>query len=167
MEFLGIGPLELVLILIIALLLLGPRDMAKAARSLALFLRKTILSPEARDIQYKVRKLPYDLMREAGLEQEDINALKGIPRDIRKDMQSVTNTLNQPLDQTFLSLNTTPGNEAASEDSPVIPTPEEVISVEMQPNEPGKVEPQEQAVEPEQALPEQEHREDQDGESNG
>lgn len=78
MEILGIGPLELLLILAIALIVLGPDDMAKAGRTVGKFLRRIVTSPEWRTIQRAskdIRYLPNRLMREAGLEEE-INKMK-------------------------------------------------------------------------------------------
>lgn len=72
MSFLGIGPLELFFIVIIALIILGPRDMVKAGRSIGRLMRRTIFSPTWINVQNKVRNLPYELMREAGLEEEDL-----------------------------------------------------------------------------------------------
>lgn len=79
MEFLGIGPLELVFIVLIALIILGPKDMIRTGRSIGRFLRKTILSPTWISIQRKMRNLPTELMREVGLEEAD---LKVKPEDL-------------------------------------------------------------------------------------
>jgi Sec-independent protein translocase protein TatA len=72
MEILGIGPLELLFILLIALILLGPNDMVKAGRALGRILRKTVLSPTFMDMQRTIRNLPNELMRQAGLEESDL-----------------------------------------------------------------------------------------------
>jgi Sec-independent protein translocase protein TatA len=45
MEFLGVGPLELFFILVLALIVLGPKDMIKTGRQLGSFLRYP-LSPQ-------------------------------------------------------------------------------------------------------------------------
>ncbi len=71
MEFLGIGPLELFFIVLIALIVLGPKDMVKAGRTIGRFLRTLVTSPTWRTIQQtsrELRYLPNRLMREAGLE---------------------------------------------------------------------------------------------------
>jgi Sec-independent protein translocase protein TatA len=71
MEFLGIGPLELFFIILIALIVLGPKDMVKAGRTLGRFLRTLVTSPTWKTIQQTsrdLRYLPNRLMREAGLE---------------------------------------------------------------------------------------------------
>ena len=72
MDILGIGPLELVFILLIALIVLGPNDMVKAGRTLGRFLRKLVTSPGWQMVQQTskdLRYLPNKLMREAGLEE--------------------------------------------------------------------------------------------------
>jgi len=71
MELFGIGPLELVFVLLIALIVLGPEDMVKAGRTIGRFLRKIVTSPTWRTVQQTsrdLRYLPNKLMREAGLE---------------------------------------------------------------------------------------------------
>jgi sec-independent protein translocase protein TatB len=85
MELFGIGPLELLFILIIALIVLGPRDMVKAGNTLGRLLRKTILSPTWLKIQREVRSLPYQMMREAGLEEADLRVDMGL-KETLKDM---------------------------------------------------------------------------------
>ena len=72
MDIFGVGPLELFLILIIALIFLGPNDMAKAGRSLGRFLRKMVTSPEWRTLlqaSREMRNIPNRLMREAGIDE--------------------------------------------------------------------------------------------------
>jgi Sec-independent protein translocase protein TatA len=72
MEVLGIGPLELFFILIIALIVLGPKDMVKAGRTIGQFMRKIVTSPTWRAVNQtsdELRKLPNRLMREAGIEE--------------------------------------------------------------------------------------------------
>jgi sec-independent protein translocase protein TatB len=114
MELFGIGPLELLFILIIALIVLGPRDMVKAGNSLGRLMRKTILSPTWMKIQREIRTLPYQMMREAGLEEEDLridtgldSALKDIPNKITSFPEQnqapqptlpAENSTGQPLD---------------------------------------------------------------------
>ncbi len=75
MDFLGIGPLELFFILLIALIIFGPNDIVKAGKSLGSFMRKVVTSDSWRAFQ-QARKgmsdLPTTLMREAGIEEEDL-----------------------------------------------------------------------------------------------
>jgi sec-independent protein translocase protein TatB len=72
MEFLGIGPLELLFIILIALIVLGPNDMVKAGKTMGRWLRRLVTSEgwqifqqTSRDLRY----LPNKLMREAGIDE--------------------------------------------------------------------------------------------------
>ncbi len=72
MDFLGVGPLEIIFILIIALIVLGPKDMVKAGRTIGRLLRNLVTSPNWRAIQQtsrEIRTLPNRLIREAGIEE--------------------------------------------------------------------------------------------------
>jgi Sec-independent protein translocase protein TatA len=93
MEILGIGPLELLFILLIALIILGPGDMVKAGLTLGRFLRKIITSPEWHMVQKastEIRNLPNRLMREASIDDltkdmADFNKIGGqLNNDIKK-----------------------------------------------------------------------------------
>jgi sec-independent protein translocase protein TatB len=71
MDIFGIGPTELVFIILIALILLGPKDMEKAGRAIGRFLRDMTKSEgwrTFRDTSRELRNLPNRLMREANLE---------------------------------------------------------------------------------------------------
>ncbi len=72
MEILGIGIPELVFILLIAIVILGPKEMKKAGKTIATWLNKIAMSSTWRDIRGASRKistLPNELMREANLEE--------------------------------------------------------------------------------------------------
>ncbi len=72
MEFLGIGPSELLFIVIIALIVLGPKDMQKAGRTIGKWLRKIITSDGWKLFQQtsrEIQTLPNRLMREAALDE--------------------------------------------------------------------------------------------------
>ena len=80
MDIFGIGPTELVFIILIALILLGPKDMEKAGRAIGRFLRDMTKSEgwqAFRDTSRELRNLPNRLMREANLEdlQKDVNKI--------------------------------------------------------------------------------------------
>jgi Sec-independent protein translocase protein TatA len=71
MEFLGIGPLELLFIILIALLILGPKDLEKTGKSIGKGLSKLVKSDTwktVRQASERVKSLPNELMREAGME---------------------------------------------------------------------------------------------------
>src|SRR5512142_1568849 len=85
MEILGIGPSELLFILIIALIVLGPRDMQKAGRTIGKWMRRIVTSDGWRLFQQtsrEIQTLPNRLMREAALDE----------------LREVQNDLRQPLD---------------------------------------------------------------------
>lgn len=84
MEILGIGPLEFFFILIIALIVLGPKDMVKAGRTIGKFMRKIVTSPTWRAVNQtsnELRRLPNRLMREAGIE-EDLKQIREATQSI-------------------------------------------------------------------------------------
>jgi sec-independent protein translocase protein TatB len=74
MEVLGIGPLEALFVLILALLVVGPQDLGKAARSFGRFLNRLYRSEAWSAITQasrNLRTLPNRLAREAALEELD------------------------------------------------------------------------------------------------
>jgi sec-independent protein translocase protein TatB len=74
MEFLGIGMPELVFIILIAMIVLGPRDMQKAGRTIGRWLRELTTSDGWKVFQRtsrEIRSLPTRLMREAQFEELD------------------------------------------------------------------------------------------------
>jgi len=71
MEFLGVGPSELIFIILIAIIILGPKDMQKAGRTIGRFLNQLIRSDSWKIFQQtsnELRNLPRNLMREANME---------------------------------------------------------------------------------------------------
>src|SRR5215510_4130234 len=71
MEFLGVGPSELIFIILIAIIILGPKDMQKAGRMIGRFLNQLIRSDGWKIFQQtsnELRNLPRNLMREANME---------------------------------------------------------------------------------------------------
>jgi len=76
MEILGIGINELIFIFIIALIVLGPRDMQKAGRTIGRWLRTIVTSDGWKVFQQtsrELRTLPNRLMRDANDELNQIN----------------------------------------------------------------------------------------------
>lgn len=106
MDFLGIGPFELLMIFLLALILFGPNDMVKAGRTLGQLLRKVVTHPTWQVIQQTsrdFRTLPNKLIREAGLENEvqklqemkgDVEGLKNVSADL------TLNSIDQDLKKT-------------------------------------------------------------------
>ena len=71
MEILGIGASELVYIILIAIIVLGPKDMQKAGRSIGRWLNQLVQSDSWKVFQKtsrELRNLPNNLMREANME---------------------------------------------------------------------------------------------------
>jgi sec-independent protein translocase protein TatB len=71
MDILGIGPTELAFIILIALIILGPKDMQKTGRAIGRFLRNMTTSDGwriFRDTSREIRNIPNRLMREANIE---------------------------------------------------------------------------------------------------
>ena len=71
MEIFGIGASELIFILIIALIVLGPRDMQKAGRTIGRWLNQLVRSDSWKVFQRtsaELRNLPRNLMRDANME---------------------------------------------------------------------------------------------------
>ncbi len=78
MSLFGIGPLELIFILIIMILVLGPKNMVSAAKSLGVTLRKIVKSDlwtSIMDTSREIREIPTKLIRDAGIE-EDLKSIK-------------------------------------------------------------------------------------------
>jgi Sec-independent protein translocase protein TatA len=76
MEIFGIGPLELVLIVFLALIILGPKDMVETAKKSASWLRK-LRQSDAWKTTREVMDIPNQVMKETGLDKEirEINSL--------------------------------------------------------------------------------------------
>jgi sec-independent protein translocase protein TatB len=83
MDIFGIGFNELIFIFIIALIVLGPRDMQKAGRTIGQWLRKLVTSDGWKVFQQtsrELRTLPNRLMREANEELDQLNnEIRGQP----------------------------------------------------------------------------------------
>lgn len=131
MEILGIGPLELLFILLIALIVLGPGDMVKAGRTLGRFLRKIVTSPEWRTVQKasrELRYLPNRLMREANMEDltnelSDINKIGGqLASDVKK-MEFDISSWTTPPDATEMSGDQPQPEQSSTESSGHPPEP--------------------------------------------
>jgi Sec-independent protein translocase protein TatA len=87
MEIFNIGPLELLLILILALVVFGPEGMVKFARDAAILLRRLIRSSFWRDLvstTEEIKTIPHQLAKEADLE------------DSLREINQLRNTINNP-----------------------------------------------------------------------
>ena len=103
MDILGVGPLELLFIFLIALIVLGPQDMKKTGLTLGRFMRKIVTSQGWRDFQQgwrNLRYLPNKMMREAGLE-EDVKSINESMKEFQKIKPAFdTSELNKDLKET-------------------------------------------------------------------
>jgi sec-independent protein translocase protein TatB len=90
MQLLGIGPLELLLIAVIAVIVLGPKGMVSGAREAGKAIRKIIHSPvwhEIVDTSREIREFPRKIAREAGIEKD--------LEDLRRSTQGTFNEINR------------------------------------------------------------------------
>jgi sec-independent protein translocase protein TatB len=86
MEILGIGFSELVFILLVAIIILGPKDMQKAGRTIGRWLNQIVRSDGWKVFQKtstEIRNLPRNLMREANMEMGDVE------KEIREIRQTI------------------------------------------------------------------------------
>ena len=132
MDILGIGPLELLFIIIIALIVLGPSDMVKAGRTIGKFLRQVVTSPTWRAVTRtsdELKTLPNKLIRDAGLE-EDFKEIQDVTRNAvptevnsdlsqwQEDIDSWTTppTIGKPPPDTEAPLDDNPADESDQSD---------------------------------------------------
>lgn len=82
MNIFGIGPLEIIFVLIIGILFLGPKGMIEAGHKLGKFMRSIIRSSWWQNVRRgvnEIQHLPQRLMREAEL--EELNEIKKLTKD--------------------------------------------------------------------------------------
>jgi Sec-independent protein translocase protein TatA len=137
MDFLGVGPLELIFIMIIALIIFGPNDIVRAGRTVGSFLRRLITSDSWKAFQQArkgISDLPTTLMREAGIEEEELRQLSGM-----SDLQNATQDLeNQISPWTTPPLKTpeNPVNPSETSDTENNPTESNVDEASKEPPTP-------------------------------
>ncbi len=98
MDILGIGPLELLFILLLALVLVGPRDMRRFGRSLGRFLNQMYRSESWRvlnEASRTLRTLPNRLAREAAL--EELDSVRREVEDAGKELRMEVREVDQGL----------------------------------------------------------------------
>jgi Sec-independent protein translocase protein TatA len=96
MDFFGIGWLELIAILIIVLLVAGPRDIERGAKGLGRLINRLNRSPGYQAIRRasnELRNLPQRLAREANL--EELQALSQEMQQVKQDVQQVRQEIKQ------------------------------------------------------------------------
>ncbi len=107
MKIFNIGPLELVFILVVALIILGPNDMVKTGAQLGKFVRKVIKSPIWRSIvstSNEIRDIPRKIVTDTGLDEE-IKAFekesRKIDGDLKKDVDSILVDLKEDMEKSL------------------------------------------------------------------
>jgi Sec-independent protein translocase protein TatA len=98
MDLLGIGPAELLLILLVIILVVGPKDIGKTARSIGRFLNRLYKSEEWRTIiqaSKTIRTLPNRLAREAEL--EDLKEVRSALEETKKGLDEAKKELDQDV----------------------------------------------------------------------
>ena len=99
MEIFGVGPLEFILILVLALIILGPEDMVGTARKLGQWVYRFVRSPTWRSIMatsQDLRELPTKIVREAGLE-DTIKEIKDTADEVKTDLNDTTREINTEM----------------------------------------------------------------------
>jgi Sec-independent protein translocase protein TatA len=89
MNIFGLGPLEILLILLVVLILFGPKDIQKAGKTIGTMLNKLVRSDGWRAVTQtsrELKNLPNRLMRESGLDE--------IQAKTKKDMSDAATGLN-------------------------------------------------------------------------
>jgi sec-independent protein translocase protein TatB len=137
MSFFGIGPMELVFILIIMILVLGPKNMVITAQKLGGTLRKIVKSPmwaTVMDTSREIREIPTRLIREAGIE-EDLKNIKSttdsiknvgnisVPYDLTKSNSDKKSALSEISEESNLT-KATDGTEVTNDNTELPKLPE-------------------------------------------
>jgi Sec-independent protein translocase protein TatA len=125
MELFGIGIFEIILIMLIALIFLGPQDTIKAGRNLGRAVRRFFSSEEWRTLlqaSREIRTIPEKFLEETGLDHPE-NIL---PSEAEFRQEAGLNELEQ--DMAELNADVSTMKKAAAEDQPgqILP-PENVI----------------------------------------
>ena len=97
MDILGIGIPEIIFILIIMLIVMGPNDMVKMGRTIGKLVRRVMLSDTwqaIRKTSQELREIPTRFVREAGLDE-----LEQIQKELKADVKSIGNIQNELKDE--------------------------------------------------------------------
>ena len=122
MDLLGIGPLELLLVLILILLIFGPEDLAQSGKKIGTFLNRVIKSDTwkaIRSISKEIRTLPNKLAREAEIESylAETSQKTIAPPKPTEEKTSATETEKEEIPfETGLKAWTTPPTEKSTEE---------------------------------------------------
>ncbi len=95
----GIGIPEILIVIVLALIILGPKDMVETARKLGRWVYRVYHSPTWRMIMstsQELRELPTRFVREAGLE-DTMAAVKNTTADVRAQLKEVASGMSTEL----------------------------------------------------------------------
>lgn len=121
MEILGVGLPELLFVVILALVLLGPKDMAETGRLLGRWLNRLVKSDGYKvftQTSKELTNLPTRLMREANLDEAKAN-LQNYQQDVQ---QKLSGSIQPPRKQNmneadlFVATPEAPAEESAASD---------------------------------------------------
>jgi len=148
MEFLGVGPMELMVIILIAIIVIGPKDISKTARSVGRFLNKMYRSEAWRTLteaSRNLRTLPNRLAREAELEdlqglRKDLEeASRGISSEVRaaeRDLQDQAVPLEEGLRAWTTPPQATPTTDTSNRIAPPSTPAADASAAALPPSEP-------------------------------
>ena len=128
MEILGVGPSELLFIILIALIVLGPKEMQKTGRTVGRWLNQLMRSDGWKAVQQTTRELrnmPTQWMREANMEMAETE------RELRK----VTELNTPPASGSTRRVPRPDEPENSIQPPPATPTPPTSESSEPKPNQ--------------------------------
>jgi sec-independent protein translocase protein TatB len=99
MEILNVGPLEFILIMVIAMVVLGPERMVKGAYAAGRWVYKFVRSPTWAAIlstSREIRELPTKIVRESGI-QETMAELQSTVKDVNDEVKQAVQDVNDEV----------------------------------------------------------------------
>lgn len=135
MEIFGVGPLEIILVLILALVVLGPQDMVATAYKIGAWIRKIVRSPMWREIMEtsrEIRQIPTTLIRDSGIE-EAMAEVKETGVMVKNEVGQATQEVSGQLQQASTELN---AEAAAAAEAQTAPTGMPPLSPQIPPVQP-------------------------------
>gem|GEM_PF-6204095 len=97
----NIGPLEFILILLVAIIVLGPERMVSGARTFGRWIYKLVRSPTWRAIMttsQEIRDLPNKIVRESGIE-ESLKEIQSVSADLNSEISQAVKDVNDEVSQ--------------------------------------------------------------------
>lgn len=99
MQIFNFGILEIVLIVLLVLIVLGPKRGLRAAKDVGAWVRKTVKSPVWQQIMTtsnEIKDIPNKILDESGLD-ETIQALSGTRHQLNQEFNQTTKTIEQEI----------------------------------------------------------------------